>query len=527
MIENLTEGNYTFNFITYDDSGNHSKAVETLGLVYGELYESGLTARKINNISLNNNTLTIIFNSSEQLDKYYAQEITYTSSSDQVQKNILVPAGVSTFVINDYSGENFTHKSIFLPSELSPDFFYTQETIQYTPSKPLLVYPEKGATGISCAPEFQWHNSVLSTDGVYKLEYSTNQSNWISTSVTQKESLIPKTILMPNTTYYWRVSVTKGTKTDVSDINNFTTGEKTLYADGEVVCVLEHTSGLNPVRLVIMGDGFQQSDYNYNGLFDSYVEETVSTFFSVEPYKSYKEYFEVWKVAAYSDDGGISESDKTIRLNTIFESNFTGTTITCNTSHVYQYAKYIPNVDDDVLSEMATIVILNKRRQGGNTYVSDNCRSIALVPVYRNYTGAYTDFTNTIIRQGGGFAFGLLADESSSITGTLSTAEENLLKEAWNAGRLLNVDINKNPEEVRWAHFIGRSGYVRPNVYEGAYGYNTGLYRSEETSTMVNGIKYFNAISRELIVKRILSIAGKPYSLGEFIEKDVARTPYQ
>ena len=177
---------------------------------------------------------------------------------------------------------------------------------------------------------------------------------------------------------------------------------------------------------------------------------------------------------------------------------------------------------------MATIVILNKRRKGGFTYSTNDGRSIALVPVYRNYTsGSYDDFTNMIIQQGGGFAFGLLADENSTITGTLSSAEETQLRAAWNAGRLLNVDLANNPEQVRWAHFIGRSGYVRPGIYEGAYDYKSGIYRSEEFSSMVNGLKYFNAISRELIVKRILSVAGEPYNFETFLEKDIARTPYQ
>ena len=185
-------------------------------------------------------------------------------------------------------------------------------------------------------------------------------------------------------------------------------------------------------------------------------------------------------------------------------------------------------MDDAALSDMATIVILNKRRQGGYTYVSNDRRSIALVPVYRNYTqGIYTDFTNVVIRQAGGFGFGMLADESNTVAGTLPSSEENLLRQAWEAGRLLNVDLTKDPEQVRWAHFIDRQGYVRPGVHEGAYGYKSNIYRSEETSSMVNGIKYFNAISRELIVKRILSIAGETYSFDKFLEKDVARTPYQ
>lgn len=528
LIENLTEGNYTFNFTTYDDAGNNSVKVEVLGVVYGELYESGLTLRQINNTSLNNNELTIKFNSTEQLDNYYNQEITYISSSDQAEKTISVPKDVSSIVIDDYSGDKFTHRSVYLPDELSPDLFYTQLRTQYTPANPLLVYPQDGDRAISCAPEFEWHNSVLLPDAIYKLEYSTDQTTWTAIDVSGKESLTPKTILNPNTLYYWRISATKGGENRVSEIRNFTTGEKTLHADGEVVRIQEHTSGLNPVRLAITGDGFLQSDFTYNGLFDRYVEEAVSAFFSVEPYKSYKEYFEVWKIAAYSDEGGISESDKSIRLNTVFESNFAGASLTCNTSEVFQHVKYIPGVDDEALSEMATIVILNKRRQGGASLVTNDLRSIALVPVFRNTRiGIHTDFTDEIIRQGGGFSFGLLADESSTIIGSISPSEENQLRAGWEAGRFLNIDLTNNPESVRWAHFIGRSGYVRPNIYEGAYGYRSGIYRSEETSSMTNGINYFNAISREIIVKRILSIAGESYSLDKFLEKDIARTPYQ
>lgn len=528
LIENLAEGNYTFNFTTYDDAGNNSVPVEVLGMAYGDLYERGLVPRQIKDISLKNNELTINFRSTGQLDNYHNQEITYISSSDQTEKTISVPKDISTIVINDYSGEMFTHKSVYLPSKLSPDFFYTQSMTQYTPANPLLAYPQDGETGINCAPEFKWHISALLPDGKYVLEYSTDQTNWTNIVVTGKESHIPKMILNPNTLYYWRIKATKGAETRVSELQRFTTGEKTLYADGEVVRMQSHTTGLRPVRIVFTGDGFQQGDYNYNGPFDRYIEEAIEAFFSVEPYKSYREYFEVWKVAAYSNDYGISESDKSIRLNTIFQSNFSGSTITCNHGDVYQYVKNIPGVDDAALSEMTTIVVLNKKRQGGASSVSNDLKSIALVPIYRNSKiGVYTDFKDEIIRQGGGFSFGLLADESGTSAGLLSVSEENELRAAWNTGRFLNIDLTRDPEMVRWAHFINRSGYVRPGVYEGSYGFKSGIYRSEETSSMVNGLNYFNAISREIIVKRILRIAGETYSFDKFLEKDIARTPYQ
>lgn len=527
FIEGLDEGNYTFNFYTYDHAGNQSMKVEVLGKAFGDAYESRLSLRNISSISLGGTGATVKLRSMEGVEGYLYEEITYTSSTDQELKTIQVTGDITEVVIPDYSGEEFTHRSVYLPNEFSPDLFHSVERTEYTPNNPLQVYPEEGSTDVSCAPEFRWHNSVLLPNATYSVEYSTDQTAWTRVPVSDKETLVPKQILKPNTQYYWRVTATKGGETRFSPVQRFTTGEKTLYADGEVVRVEAHTTGLNPVRIAFTGDGFQQFDHSYNGLFDLYIDEAIEAFFSVEPYKSYREYFEVWKVAAYSNDYGISESDKSIRLNTIFESNFNGTTITCTAEVVYNYVKNIPGVDDAALSDMATVVILNKRRQGGASYTTSDRRGIALVPVYRNFTsGIHTDFTDMVIRQGGGFTFGLLADETSLSTGSLSASEENALRTAWAEGRLLNIDLTNNPQEVRWAHFIGRSGYIRPGTYEGAYGYRSGVYRSEENSSMVSGINYFNAISRELIVKRILNIAGEAYNFDKFLEKDIARTPY-
>jgi predicted secreted protein len=527
MIENLDEGNYTFDFYTFDDKGNRSMKVEALGLVYGENYENSLLIRAIESMSLNDNILKITFRSMDQTETYIYQEIVYTSSMNGEEKTILVASDIEEIEIDDYSGNGFIHRSVYKPSDLSPDLFYSSEKNEYTPIDPMLVYPVDGDVNISCATAFKWHNSVIISDGAYTIKYSTDKLNWQSIQAEIKENLTLKTILNPHTRYYWKVEVSDGKAVKESEIYSFTTGEKTLYADGEAVCILNHSTGLHPVRITFTGDGFQQSDFTYHALFDRYIDEAVEAFFSVEPYKSYKPYFEVWKIAAYSDDSGISESDKSIRLNTVYSASFSNNSITCDTGVVNHYVKKIPGIDEASLSDITTIVILNKKRYGGYTYASHDHQSISLVPIYRNSVlGAFTDFKNILIKQGGGFGFGLLADESSTMAGTLSLTEENLLREAWDRGRFLNVDLTSDPSKVRWAHFINLSGYIRPGVYEGAYGYKTNIYRSEENSCMVNGISYFNAISRELIVKRILKIAGETYNFNKFVEKDVSKTPY-
>ena len=52
-----------------------------------------------------------------------------------------------------------------------------------------------------------------------------------------------------------------------------------------------------------------------------------------------------------------------------------------------------------------------------------------------------------------------------------------------------------------------------------------GVFRSEATSCMNNNIAYYNAISRESMVKRIMKYAGEPYSYEAFKAKDYESLP--
>ena len=63
------------------------------------------------------------------------------------------------------------------------------------------------------------------------------------------------------------------------------------------------------------------------------------------------------------------------------------------------------------------------------------------------------------------------------------------------------------------------------DVYEGAYGHTRGVWRSEATSCMNNNIAYYNAISREAMVKRIMKYAGEEYSFEAFKAKDYESLP--
>ena len=77
-----------------------------------------------------------------------------------------------------------------------------------------------------------------------------------------------------------------------------------------------------------------------------------------------------------------------------------------------------------------------------------------------------------------------------------------------------------------WSHLIFHPKYSQfVDVYEGAYRHARGFYRSEEQSVMSTYIPYFNTISRESIVRRIMQYAGESYSFEKFVEKDKIEIP--
>lgn len=58
------------------------------------------------------------------------------------------------------------------------------------------------------------------------------------------------------------------------------------------------------------------------------------------------------------------------------------------------------------------------------------------------------------------------------------------------------------------------------DIYEGGFMYSRGVFRPEQNSCMNNNVPYFNAISRESIVRRIKEYAGETFSFEDFVAND-------
>ena len=89
-----------------------------------------------------------------------------------------------------------------------------------------------------------------------------------------------------------------------------------------------------------------------------------------------------------------------------------------------------------------------------------------------------------------------------------------------------NISLSGNMQDVPWSHLIFDPQYSNTvDVYEGAFYHSRGVFRSEPTSCMHNNIPYYNAVSREAMVKRIMDYAGQPYSFESFKALDREALP--
>lgn len=299
------------------------------------------------------------------------------------------------------------------------------------------------------------------------------------------------------------------------------------YEDGGYT-IYQISKKANPIKLIITGDGYLPNHFNYGGLFDQNADEAIEALFSIEPYKTYREYFSVYKIAAFSQETGISDKENNIKRNTAFSCTLTGGTgIECNYDKVFSYALLPPGITESDLMNTSVCVIINKNTYAGTCYMMSNGKSVAMVPVSRPEDDYYTAlFANIIRHEYGGHGFGRLADEYVVYGETIPYERKKLLQ-SWQAyNYYMNVSPFYTKEEVPWNRFIGKPDYPQVDIFEGGYYYIQGVTRPEEVSCMDDNRPYFNTQSRYLIVERILQAAGEgKLSYQKFFDKDVEKTP--
>lgn len=296
------------------------------------------------------------------------------------------------------------------------------------------------------------------------------------------------------------------------------------YGEDEIITLQKATKGNNGgINLVFLGDGYNAKDIS-EGEYMKAMREQVDNFFGIEPYKTYRDYFNIYTAIAVSPETGIGT------INTIryakFETTYTGGVgLKCDYDAVFNYALRIPTVTKANLNQSLIIITPNSTDYGGICQMWDDGSAIAFCP--RSTYGYPLDTRGVIQHEAGGHGFGKLGDEYiyhnefidfCTCTCCGHTSEFNYAKAL---GWYDNLSLTGKMHEVPWSHLIFDERYSdRVDIYEGGFMHNRGVFRSELNSCMNNDIPYYSAISRESIVKRIKKYAGEEYSFDDFVKND-------
>lgn len=297
-----------------------------------------------------------------------------------------------------------------------------------------------------------------------------------------------------------------------------------MYAEDEIITKQTATKGNNGgINLVFLGDGFDAKDIS-EGKYMAAMEEQIENFFGIEPYKTYRDYFNVHTAIAVSPETGIGAVN-TIRYAK-FETTFTGGVgLRCDYDAVFDYALRIPEVTRENLDQTLIIMVPNSTDYGGICQMWESGAAIAFCPM--STYGYPLDTRGVIQHEAGGHGFGKLGDEYIyhnafiDFCGCTCCGHVWELQAYFSLGWFQNLSLTGKMHEVPWSHLIFDDRYSDiVDIFEGGYMHTRGVFRSEQNSCMNNDIPYYSTISREAIVKRIKAYAGEEYSFEEFVAND-------
>lgn len=299
------------------------------------------------------------------------------------------------------------------------------------------------------------------------------------------------------------------------------------YAEDEIITLQSASRGAG-VNLVFLGDGFDAKEVS-DGEYMAVVNEAVEHFFAIEPYTTYRDYFNVYTGIAVSPESGIGTVNtiRYTRFNTTFKGGVgLGGSSDTDYARILEYACKAPTVDEGNIGQTLVVMLPNTEDYGGICYMYDDGSAIAYCPM-SNY-GYPLDFRGVIQHEAGGHGFGKLGDEYIYHNAFIDYCDctccehDEAIRAAHAKGWYANLSLSGKMDEVPWSHLIFHDKYKDfVDIFEGGFMHTRGVYRSEQNSCMNNDIPYYSTISREAIVKRIKEIAGEAYSFEEFVANDV------
>ena len=281
--------------------------------------------------------------------------------------------------------------------------------------------------------------------------------------------------------------------------------------EGEVT-VYQRASKGNGIDLVFMGDAYSDREVE-NGKYLSDMKACAEQFFDVEPYRSFRELFNVYIVTTVSATEGYEHGGRS--LGTIMLG---GTAIGGNDEKCFELAHKA--VGSDKRMEEVLVSVCGNQFTDGTVFLCGTCyffepetwegHEYASGPAVTYFLKQDDSFVRTgelIRHEAGGHGFAKLADEyhySGNIPYDERLKHSELFKHMWYS----NVDFTSDPAQVKWAPFLADARYKdEVGLFEGGLTYMYGVWRPSENSIMNDNQGCFNAPSRYTIWYRIHKLA--------------------
>lgn len=158
FIDDLAEGEYSFEIVHYDTDGNFSMESHVSGKSYGTAYATSLLPRPINDYNLVDGS--VLINWGGAMVGLVGMEITYTDNTG-TDRSLIIPAEATETSLDKFvSGQKFRYRTAYLPDSLSLDTFHTEFKelmAEFIPEEEAL---DKTKFAILKLPGDTWENNV-------------------------------------------------------------------------------------------------------------------------------------------------------------------------------------------------------------------------------------------------------------------------------------------------------------------------------------------------------------------------------
>ena len=444
------------------------------------------------------------------------------------------------FVVTDINGNTVSSKNIYESNQLT--IFYQWRPAENIETTRLLIdlynkYHERGLeiiadTGDSLeeikSMNTPWINFIRGIETGNHIYVNSNPYYTIDSYPMWYVGVPCITVIDSNNKVVYS-NLIHGAQIDVFLAKQFDNVGKELYEsndyskDGEVNTLQSATKG-NGIDVVLMGDAYSDRQIA-DGTYEADMKNLYNNLFTEEPYKSFKDHFNVYYVNVVSKNEGYGMYNETA-LSGYFGD---GTLVGGNDGRVFTYARKA--INDNMIDESLVVVLMNSDNYAGTCYMyypetnADYGKGVSVS--YFPKGGDTETFTQLLHHEACGHGFAKLADEYAyeGMGAVSSDYASEIQSQQANWGWWKNVDFTSNPTATRWSHFINDTRYANDGLgaYEGGLTYWTGVWRPTENSIMRYNTGGFNAPSREAIYYRIHKLAygdSWEYDYEDFVEWD-------